>query len=531
MRSEILLALLRLRINLMFYSIIFTLVAFTISWYSLLLLIILPDWYPLLRKFGMYSDPEILEAVGYIASHRTKLLILCSSTPVVLLFLVIFFYTSEPLRQIPARQEDCAGKNIGVEELKELLEIDEEILISVVPSSGLIAKVMGSHKKRVMVISEGICKAVGTVKKLARVIVLHELAHVKNKDVGKHAFAEAVWKAYLVTAVVFLPVYFYLSSSVFSLANILIVSMLAPSIAVFFINGIIKKDRELLADYVVSRVVGPKEVILMLRFLLTPKNMIQKLVDVLTFTATVHERIAYAENPEKLVRPRFLHYFTIACVTVTSSMLVFLMTFNLVIILSFYVLQSHPYEISKAIVPYCGAVLKASMFLIPYSLVHLTRLAFLWTSRSLKASIADILNVFFGLLLGSAFFLSLILFKIVSPTLACMHLIALLTVTLSFLDTVLVELYSTAYSLPLKYRMIAASAFTFFLLISLLVAYLTGARSLWHFVPLLPVYVGLAILNALLCLKLSKCPHCKKKFTSSSSGFLERCDNCGMRFD
>jgi len=137
--------------------------------------------------------------------------------------------------------------------------------------SGLNAFVFGSIKEKYLVVSEGICKKFTASQALVETILLHELSHIKNRDVVQFEIAEALWKTFAILALI-IAVFIafpFISFGIVSFYIAIYFGMLfyvLPSLIVYYLNHAIGFWREARADFRAITYVGSSPLLRLLNF-------------------------------------------------------------------------------------------------------------------------------------------------------------------------------------------------------------------------------------------------------------------------
>lgn len=119
-----------------------------------------------------------------------------------------------------------------------------------VDSDELNALAFGSEKKPYLLVSTGLCKKFRVFPNLVETVLVHELSHIKNRDLKQHEIAESLWKSFILIAVI---------GSLGSLLStrfediriwlvLVILFYLVPALTVFYLNNMIQRWREIYAD-------------------------------------------------------------------------------------------------------------------------------------------------------------------------------------------------------------------------------------------------------------------------------------------
>jgi Zn-dependent protease with chaperone function len=242
-------------------------------------------------------------------------------TFVIFPFLIIFFYSTDSKRKIKKHEfKDLNSKYPDVSDF--IAGLCKKIDINPVPKTlwnkagTRDALVFGTHKQAYIVVSDGFCKDFKVFPEVVEVILLHELAHLKNKDLAKHALAENIWKSYLIITLIqatFLIYVSIVSPEIISESALrkMIYAYLIPGLLIFYLNSSIKKTREIHADLKVLSFKGTKEHIkqaFRVSALAPPKiSFLRRIANFIKypFSLSVIKRIKYAEDCNLLFEPNF----------------------------------------------------------------------------------------------------------------------------------------------------------------------------------------------------------------------------------
>lgn len=109
--------------------------------------------------------------------------------------------------------------------------------------------VVGYGRKPYLLVSTGLCEMYSSFPDMVETILLHELSHIKNRDLFQHEVAESLWKSFIIIAGISILLSFIESfrnstSSLYSTFSMYIL----PSVVLFYLNSAIKKWREIYAD-------------------------------------------------------------------------------------------------------------------------------------------------------------------------------------------------------------------------------------------------------------------------------------------
>ncbi len=118
-----------------------------------------------------------------------------------------------------------------------------------VDSAEINALAFGSEKHGRLLISTGLCEKWHTFQSLVETILIHELSHIKNRDLVQHEIAESLWRSFAV--VTFVSIFFALISShnlILDWLPAVMLVYLIPLVAVFYLNNVIARWREIYAD-------------------------------------------------------------------------------------------------------------------------------------------------------------------------------------------------------------------------------------------------------------------------------------------
>jgi len=167
-------------------------------------------------------------------------------------------------------------ERIGIKHSPAALWFDDSALD---PSYRYNADVFGTHRRAYIAIAQSLCEAFKAFPDLVESLLLHELSHLKNRDLVKHEIAEKLMKAYFIVApaqlVFLLCEHFLLRGQaelgldlVFLIAYLL---YLVPGIFLYYLNGSIKRAREIYADARAASIQGTNEsLILALQMQIVP---------------------------------------------------------------------------------------------------------------------------------------------------------------------------------------------------------------------------------------------------------------------
>lgn len=114
------------------------------------------------------------------------------------------------------------------------------------------ALAFGFRKQAYLLVSSGLCEKFKTLPDLVETILIHELSHLKNRDITSHEIAESLWRSFATVGFVnsILGLVFFYSNYDWIISWLKLVSLtyLFPLATIFYLNNVIQRFRELYAD-------------------------------------------------------------------------------------------------------------------------------------------------------------------------------------------------------------------------------------------------------------------------------------------
>jgi len=171
--------------------------------------------------------------------------------------LTFFFYLLDPQKKIK-KQNLQNMETVYPEVALRISRLSEQIgvrspMVLWADSPIYQAEVFGNARNIYMKITDGLSEAFLENSKLIEPIILHELSHLKNRDLVKHTIAEKMMKSYLILlcihAVLFIIARFFVSETFFQFHSSFLQDLyLIPIVTIYLLNGQLLRVRELYAD-------------------------------------------------------------------------------------------------------------------------------------------------------------------------------------------------------------------------------------------------------------------------------------------
>lgn len=126
------------------------------------------------------------------------------------------------------------------------------------------AQVFGNHREIYLEITDGLCKMLDVNRDFFDAVILHELSHLKNRDLVKHTLAEKLVQSYLIVlvfhAAFFVMILPFVSQTFLEFHSIWLTELyVVPTITIYLLNAQLLRVREFYADARVASVQGTIE--------------------------------------------------------------------------------------------------------------------------------------------------------------------------------------------------------------------------------------------------------------------------------
>lgn len=154
-------------------------------------------------------------------SDLSDLLWLQVGIPVVTIILAVIFYIIHPQRIVhrqrlqPLESEKDVLFAQAVEQLSDMVQLKKTPSVMLSQTKSVGGQAFGLHNRYILRLNAGMRLAVRKAPTTFRTIVLHELAHIANCDVGRTYFSQSLWTATIWLAIVplFVALSYHLLSS------------------------------------------------------------------------------------------------------------------------------------------------------------------------------------------------------------------------------------------------------------------------------------------------------------------------------
>ena len=202
--------------------------------------------------------PLATSTIGKVTFLSFPLLTLAGLT-----LLTLFFYLYDPRRKIRKQRLEriesrCPELSSFVGQLSEEIGVHPPIVLWS-DATDYQAEIFGNHRETYLRISDGLCSMFYANREFVGSIFLHELSHLKNRDLTKHTVAEKMIRSYLILliahAVLFLAIRPFVSEFFFEAHSFWLRELyLVPTLAMYLVNGQLLRVREFYADARVASV-------------------------------------------------------------------------------------------------------------------------------------------------------------------------------------------------------------------------------------------------------------------------------------
>ncbi len=174
-----------------------------------------------------------------------------------LTLLTLLFYLYDPQRKIRKQHLEridsrCPELRNFVDQLSGEIDVSSPTILWS-NATDYRAVIFGNHRETYLTLSEGFCKMFYVKREFVESTMLHELSHLKNRDLVKHTIAEKLIKSYLILLIVhatfFLATRPFVSEFFFDFHSFWLRELyLVPTLAIYLVNGQLLRVREAYAD-------------------------------------------------------------------------------------------------------------------------------------------------------------------------------------------------------------------------------------------------------------------------------------------
>jgi Zn-dependent protease with chaperone function len=375
------------------------------------------------------------------------------------------------------------------------------------------ATVFGFKNHYYLVISSAICEKFKVFPDMVQTIILHELSHLKNKDVVQHELAESLWKSFGILALINIAygsIIYYEWIRSWLIFSALV--YLLPSLVIFYLNNAIQRWREIYADIRTIIIQGTdRNLITLLRFLhpiigaTLPKRILSP------FTLSFKRVKMISEDPNKHIVERGAICVILSLISRLAILysMIFLWPFiesleilemiTIVWLLETYLL------FSITLLPYWTFIFKSSTDVFHFILKIFT------APLKISVILTTPLLMFFTIFFSYPFEISVYLFTI--------------TYLFLLIHEFTFQLALSCIQLSSRTKILLAEAVLLIFPIMLTLYYLNLAN--YYYAILICVFF-VCVFLLLLSIKYSKCPYCGKDIKILG---LFRCKNCMSKFN
>lgn len=452
--------------------------------------------------------------------------VLALFTLIALPTLTIFFYRREIKRRVRAydriRMEEGSKISEVVSSLCKEMGIRTPVVFYVKSDNLGDLLVFGSKGQYYMVIPNIISRFFATFPDIAKTYLLHELSHIKNKDVIQHEVAESIWKSSVTVAFVNI-LYGSLMSYLFPEFNpdirgwilLLFFMYLVPAFLIFYLNSLIQRTREIYADLrVIVLQRSNRNLVAALRFVPSTATFFSKLIS--PFRPSTTKRIKFAkEDVSKRIYEKGL-----VCSTFSG------LSFYGIIFYLFGAPENELIYTLSGIIWLIMTILLFSIVLPPYWIYRSLRVKshFEFYIEPFVSSFKASLPIFFTVLLllifaraplDMAYLFPMLYFFLLGHKLITIYALSLISLKSSKIKVLLSELFSIG---------------TIYIMILMLLSYLDYVSHLHTTILISLFLIAFFLFVVISDAKYSKCPYCCKKIKEISSR-LFKCPYCHHRLN